>query len=103
MNRIMVLIGSLAMLAAGTASAQTSVSVSIGLGAPRPYLAGSVFVGRPHLRPVYRPYLNRRFHRHRYLAPRPYAYRPYILVPSPRHGFQHGRHERRFRRGFNRD
>ncbi len=77
MNRIALLIGSLGLLAAGTASAQTSISVSIGFGEPRPYFEGSVFVGRPHLRPVYRPYFYRSPHRY-------HSHRPYIVVPAPR-------------------
>ena len=44
--------------AAGTASAQTSVRLSLGFGVPRPHLSGSVFVGRPHVRPVYRPFFH---------------------------------------------
>jgi hypothetical protein len=88
MKRIMLLIGSLAILAAGTASAQTRVSVSLGFGAPRPYLAGTVFVGRPLVQPVYRPFLFRRFSRHRYFAPRCNRDR---------------RFERRFRKHFDRD
>lgn len=83
MTRIMLLIGSLATLAAGTASAQSSVSVSIGFGVPRPYLAGTVFVGRPHMRPMYRPYLHR-FPPRRVFVPRPRAYRPLLVVPCPR-------------------
>jgi hypothetical protein len=89
MTRIMLLIGSLAILAAGTASAQTSVSGSIGFGVPRPYLAGTVFVGRPHLRPMYRPYLHRFPHR-RAFVPRFHAYRPLLVVPCPR-GFHRPR------------
>lgn len=107
------LIGSLASLAAGTASAQTSVSLSIGLGAPRPYFEGAVFVGRPYLRPVYRPYYYQRFHRHRYFAPRYYGYRPFIIVPRGYHRpwfglveprrFHRGDHDRRVRRDFDRE
>jgi hypothetical protein len=113
MKKIALLIGSLGILAAGTASAQTSVSLSIGLGEPRPYLEGSVFIGRPYLRPLYRPYYYPRYHRYRSFAPRYYDYRPYIFVPRGhyrRHGFDrvelrrfHRGDDHRFRRDFDRD
>lgn len=104
MNRIALLIGSLGILAAGTASAQTSVSLSIGLGEPRPYLEGSVIIGRPYLRPLYRPYYYPRYHRHRYYAPRYYEYRPYVLIPRGYHRRHFDRVElRRFHRDFDRD
>ena len=61
MKRTVLLTGFALLLAAGTASAQTSVQLSIGIGVPRPYISGQVFVGRPYLRPVYRPYF---YHRH---------------------------------------
>lgn len=80
MKRISLLIGSLVILAAGTASAQTRGGVSLGFGAPRPYLAGTVFVGRP--------FFFRRFSRHRSFAPRCNRDR---------------RFEHRFRRHFDRD
>ena len=94
MKRIALLIGSLAMLSAGTASAQSSVSLSLGFGAPRPYFEGSVFVGRPYLRPLYRPYYYDRFHLYRryYIDPR-------IIVVEPR-----GYHRfRGHKRGWDRD
>jgi hypothetical protein len=59
MKRIMLLAGLVTLLAAGTASAQTSVQLSFGFGVPRPYVSGDVFVGRPHWRPVYRPFFYR--------------------------------------------
>jgi hypothetical protein len=59
MKRALLLAGLGVMLAAGTASAQTSVQLSIGFGVPRPYLSGVVIVGRPLVRPVYRPYCYR--------------------------------------------
>lgn len=104
MNRIALLIGSLGVLAAGTASAQTSVSLSIGLGEPRPYFEGSVLIGRPYLRPLYRPYYYHRFHRYRYYAPRYYENRPYVLIPRGNHRRDFDRADlRRFRRDFDRD
>jgi hypothetical protein len=112
MKKILLLIGSLALLAAGTASAQTSVRVSIGFGVPRSHFGGTVFIGRPHLRPGYRPYYYPGFRRHRYFAPRYYDYRPFIVVPRGHHRpgfglveprrFQRGDHDRRFRRDFDR-
>ena len=88
MKRIMLLAGLVSMLAAGTASAQTSVQLSFGFGVPRPYLSGHVVVGRPHLRPVYRPYFYR-YHR-----------RSYLLLREPRRVIIV---ERRGHRGFDRD
>jgi hypothetical protein len=74
MRKTILLAGLALMLAAGTASAQTSVRLSLGFGVPRPYVSGYVFVGRSHLRPVYRPYLYRRYLYHRHHA-RPHLYR----------------------------
>ena len=78
MKRIMLLAGLVSMLAAGTASAQTSVQLSFGFGVPRPYLSGQVFVGRPHLRPVYRPYFYRPYSHRRHIG------RPLVVLREPR-------------------
>lgn len=75
MRKTILLAGLALGLAAGTASAQTSVQLSLGFGVPRPYVSGYVFVGRPHLRPVYRPYRYRPYLYHRNYA-RPHYYRP---------------------------
>src|SRR5438094_8965274 len=48
--------GLVCALAAAPAAAQTRVSVAVGFGVPRPYVAGVVVVGRPYL---YRPYFYR--------------------------------------------
>ncbi len=104
MRKTMLLTGLVLACAAGTASAQTSVRLSLGFGVPRPYLSGSVFVGRPHLRPVYRPYLYRPYLYHRYHArphvyrQAPFGHRPHrrvIIVDRGRHHrFDRDRHER---------
>jgi hypothetical protein len=108
MKRIMLLAGLALALAAGTASAQTSVQLSLGFGVPRPYVSGYVFVGRPHLRPVYRPYHYRPYRYHRNLArphvyyPAPYSYRPQrrvIIVDR----YRHQRFDRDRRDRFDRD
>jgi len=94
MRKAISLAGLALAFAAGTASAQTSVQLSLGFGVPRPYVSGYVFVGRPHLRPVYRPYHYRPYRYHRdYARPRfyreaPFAYRPHrrvIIVDRHRH------------------
>lgn len=104
MRKTILLAGLALALAAGTASAQTSVQLSLGFGVPRPYVSGYVFIGRPHLRPVYRPYhyrpyLHPRYHaRHRFYRPAPFAYRPQrrvIIVDRHRHHrFDRDHHER---------
>jgi len=104
MKKTMLLAGLALALAAGTASAQTSVQLSLGFGVPRPYVSGHVFVGRPHLRPVYRPYHYRPHRVHRHYArphiyrPAPFSYRPQrrvIIVDRYRHHrFDRDRHER---------
>jgi hypothetical protein len=95
MKRIMLVAGLVTLFAAGTASAQTSVQLSFGFGVPRPYVSGDVFVGRPHWRPVYRPYFYRPHFHDRYY------HRPYVLLREPRrviivarggrHHFEHRR------------
>jgi len=99
MKRIMLLAGLVTLLAAGTASAQTSVQMSFGFGVPRPYISGDVFIGRSFIRPVYRPYY--------YFYPNRYPY--YFYEPLPRwYGPPHRviiyeRDRRFFRRDFDRD
>jgi hypothetical protein len=97
MKRITLLLGLVLMFAAGTASAQTSVQLSLGFGVPRPYVSGDVFVGRPFLRPVYRPY----FHH-----PYPFYRRPVPLFFGPPRRVivvERGRGHRFERRDFDRD
>jgi hypothetical protein len=104
MKKSILLAGFAVALAAGTASAQTSVQLSLGFGVPRPYVSGYVFIGRPHLRPVYRPYYHRPYLYHRYRArphiyrPAPFSYRPHrrvIIVDRDRqHRFDRDRHKR---------
>lgn len=77
MKKTFLLAGLALALAAGTASAQTSVQLSLGFGVPRPYVSGYVYVGRPYLRPVYRPYHYRPHRHHRHLV------RPYVSYPAP--------------------
>jgi hypothetical protein len=92
MRKTILLAGLALMLAAGTASAQTSVRLSLGFGVPRPYVSGYVFVGRPHLRPVYRPYLYRpdfhRRHLHRRLVVVRVPPRRVIVVEPRFHRFR---------------
>jgi hypothetical protein len=91
------LIGLALMFAAGAASAQTSVQLSLGFGAPRPYVSGDVFIGRSFVRPLYQPY---------YYYPYHYPY--YFYQPLPRfYGpsrrvFIYERDHRFYRRDFDR-
>ncbi len=104
MKKTMLLAGLALALTAGTASAQTSVQLSLGFGVPRPYVTGYVFVGRPYLRPVYRPFHYRpyRYHRHvgrpHFYRSAPFSYRPQrrvIIVDRYRHQrFDRERRER---------
>lgn len=104
MQRTILLAGLALALTAGTASAQTSVELSLGFGVPRPYVSGYVFVGRPYVRPVYRPYHYRPYRYYRYHArphiyrPAPFGYRPnrrVIIVDRHRHHrFDRERRER---------
>jgi hypothetical protein len=91
------LIGLALMFAAGTASAQTSVQLSLGFGAPRPYISGDVFIGQSFLRPVYRPY---------YYYPNRYPFYFYESLPRfygpPRRVFIYERDHRFYRRDFER-
>jgi len=97
MKRIAMLIGLALLFAAGTASAQTSVQLSLGFGAPRPYVSGDVFIGRSFFRPVYRPY---------YYYPYHYPYYFFEPLPrfygSPRRVFIYERDHRYYRRDFDR-
>ncbi len=99
MKRFVIVAGLVTLLAAGTASAQTSVQLSFGFGVPRPYISGDVFVGRSFIRPVYRPYY--------FYYPDRYPY--YFYEPLPRrYGPPHRviiyeRDHRFFRRDFDRD
>jgi len=99
MKKIVPLLGLVWLAAAGTASAQTSVQLSLGFGVPRPYISGDVFIGRSFVRPVYRPFY--------YYYPNRYPY--YFYDPLPvRYGparrvviFE--RDHRYYRRDFDRD
>jgi hypothetical protein len=83
MKQIMILTGLVFLLAAGTASAQTSVRLSIGFGVPSPYVSGYVLIGRPHVRSVYRPtffHHRRRLRRVVVLAPPVLRHPPRVVV-----------------------
>lgn len=99
MKKIALLFGLVLMAAAGTASAQTSVDVQLGFGAPRPYIAGDVFIGQSFVRPVYRPYY--------YYYPSRYPYyfdEPLPLWYGPRHRvIVFERSDRFYRRDFDRE
>lgn len=96
MKRILMSTGLVLMLAAGTASAQTSVRLSIGFEAPRPYVSGYVLIGRPHVRPVYRPFYHHHYHGRRrvIVVAAPVVRPPRVVLVDPRHGrrFRHHRH-----------
>ncbi|MGH7538142.1 MAG: hypothetical protein ACREMF_05875 [Gemmatimonadales bacterium] len=106
MVKIVSLAGLATLLAAGTAPAQTSVQLSLGFGVPRPYVSGVIVVGRPHLRPVYRPCFYRPclFHRHHgrpyYDRPARFGHRPLrrVIIVDRHHRFDRHRHH-----GFHRD
>lgn len=99
MKKIAMLLGLVLMVAAGTASAQTSVSVQLGFGAPRPYIAGDVFIGQSFVRPEYRPYY--------YYYPDRYPYYFYEPLPlwygRPQRVIIYERGDRFFRRDFDRE
>jgi hypothetical protein len=99
MKKIALLFGLMLMTAAGTASAQTSVQLQLGFGAPRPYIAGDVFIGPSFVRPVYRPYY--------YYYPDRYPYYFYDPLPlwygEPRRVIVYERGDRFFRRDFDRE
>lgn len=99
MKKIAVLFGLVLMAAAGTASAQTSVQLQLGFGAPRPYIAGDVFIGESFIRPVYRPYYYYYPDRYPY-----YFYEPLPLWYGPPHRvIIYERRDRFFRRDFDRE
>lgn len=97
MKRIALLTGLVLVFAAGTASAQTSVRLSIGFEAPRPYVSGIVVIGRSHMRPVYR---SSHFRHHRHgrvvvvVAP-PLIREPHRVIVVPRGPARHGERDRR--------
>jgi hypothetical protein len=99
MKKIAMLLGLVLMAAAGTAPAQTSVSVQLGFGAPRPYIAGDVFIGQSFVRPEYRPYY--------YYYPNRYPYYFYEPLPlwygRPQRVIIYERGNRFFRRDFDRE
>lgn len=99
MKKIAMLFGLVLMAAAGTASAQTSVSVQLGFGAPRPYIAGDVFIGESFVRPAYRPYY--------YYYPDRYPYYFYEPLPlwygRPQRVIIYERGDRFYRRDFDRE
>ena len=99
MKKIALLFGLVLMAAAGTASAQTSVQLQLGFGAPRPYIAGDVFIGESFIRPVYRPYYYYYPDRYPY-----YFYEPLPLWYGPPHRvIIYERRDRFFRRDFDRE
>jgi hypothetical protein len=99
MKKFAMLLGLVLMEVAGTASAQTSVSVQLGFGAPRPYIAGDVFIGQSFVRPDYRPYY--------YYYPNRYPYYFYEPLPlwygRPQRVIIYERGNRFFRRDFDRE
>jgi hypothetical protein len=93
MKRIFVVLGLLFGLAAGVATAQTRVGVSLSFGDP--HFAGQVVIGRPYY--------------HRYARPYYYRYRPApVIVVAPRYYHSarvvvvhpHRRYARGYRRGW---
>lgn len=102
MKRVLSLVAFAAVVAAGTASAQTSVQLSIGIGVPRPYVSGLVIVGRSLLRPVYRPYPHRRGWILRHESRRVVVVREprRVIVIRPERRGHERREERRERRHF---
>jgi hypothetical protein len=87
MKRIVLLTCVVLGCAAGTASAQTSVRLSIGFEVPSPHLSGYVLIGRPHLRPVYRPSSHSWGHRRILIVtPRVYRAPARVIVVEARHG-----------------
>jgi hypothetical protein len=92
MKRVLLLAGLAIVFAAGTASAQTSVHLSVGFGVPRPYVSGYVIVGRPLVRPVYRPYCYRQGTAFRHGGRRVVVVREPRRVTVVRH--ERERHER---------
>lgn len=99
MKTTLFIAGLATLLAAGTASAQTSVELSFGFGVPRPYISGDVFIGRSFIRPVYRPYY--------YYYPHRYPYYFYEPLPRwygpPRRVIIYERDHRYYRRDFDRE
>jgi hypothetical protein len=96
MKRIALLTGLVLVFAAGTASAQTSVRLSIGFEAPRPYVSGIVVIGRSHMRPVYRPYHYRhRRHGRMVVVTPPVIREPRRVIVVPRGPARHGERDRR--------
>jgi hypothetical protein len=99
MKRVLLLAGLGVIFAAGTAPAQTSVHVQLGFGAPRPYIAGDVFIGQSFTRRVYRPYYY--FYPHRYPY---YFYEPLPLrYGRPQRVIVYERNHRFYRRDFDRE
>jgi hypothetical protein len=101
MKRTTLLTGLVFLLAAGTASAQTSVRLSIGFGVPSPYVSGYVLIGRPHVRPVYRPTaFHHRHHLRRIVVISPPVFRgPSRLIVVERSHDRPERHRGADRRG----
>ena len=90
MKLFLLLTGLLIALSAGAATAQ-DVSLAVGFGAPRPYVSGWVFVGRPHPRPLYRPFFYERY-------PRPFFGGPRVMIVEPRRYHRWYRQRRGWRR-----
>ena len=88
MKRILLAVALIGAFTAGTAAAQTRVSVSVGFGVPAPYVVYRPYAYRYHYRPysivvVERPFYGR--------APLVVVRRqPVVLVR--RHGWRHHRH-----------
>jgi hypothetical protein len=99
MKKIAMLLGLVVMVAAGTASAQTSVSVQLGFGAPRPYIAGDVFIGQSFVRPEYRPYYYYYPNRYPYYFDEPLP----LWYGRPQRVIIYQRDHRFYRRDFDRE
>ena len=99
MKKIAMLFGLVLMAAAGTASAQTSVAVQLGFGAPRPYIAGDVFIGQSFVRPVYRPYYYYYPNRYPYYFDEPLP----LWYGRPQRVIIYERSNRFYRRDFDRE
>jgi hypothetical protein len=93
MKRTVIILGLLLGLAAGIATAQTRVGVSLSFGDP--YLAGHVVIGRPYYLRYAHPYYYR-YRPTRVIVVEPRYYRaPRVVVVRP-----HRRYARGYHRGW---
>jgi len=87
MKRVLLAVGMALALGATPIAAQTRVSVAVGFGVPRPYVAGVLIVGR---RPVYYPR-------------RAFYHRPPLFVARRVYVVRHRHHYRRYHFDYDRD